>query len=178
MEEELEIWRNVAGYEGLYEVSSYGRVKSLPRNTTSGKVLSVVYNNVGRASVILTKNGKCKLTQVSRTVAFAFPDICGNYFEGAQVNHLDENPKNNNAYNIRWCTCKENINYGTRSERQAEKLSKTILQFDIDGNFIKKWKSAKEIERALGFASSNISSVCKGKFKQRYGYKWRYGDKC
>lgn len=174
MKIEIEIWHPVKDYEGLYEVSNFGRVRSLPRNTTKGKVLSVVYNNVGRALVTLTKNGKCKTIQVSRIVAFAFPEICGNYFEGAQVNHLDENPKNNKATNIRWCTCKENINYGTRGKRQAEKLSVPVLQFTIEGNFIKRWDSFAEIERVLGFARANICGVCKGKFEQRYNYKWRY----
>ena len=172
----FEEWRAVAGYEGLYEVSNYGRVRSLKRNNTNGKVLHQAKNNVGRLYTTLTKKSVCKKYQVSRLVAFAFQDICGKWFEGATVNHKNEVPTDNRATNLEWVTMRNNLLYGTKTKRQAEKVSKPILQFDLDGNFVKRWKSGKEIERTLGFASSNISAVCRGKYNQRYNFMWRFGD--
>lgn len=172
----FEEWRAVYGYEGLYEVSNYGRVRSLKRNSTNGKILYQAKNNEGRLYTTLTKKSVCKKYQVSRLVGFAFQDICGKWFEGATINHKNEVPTDNRAINLEWVSMRDNLLYGTRRERQAEKVSKPILQFDLDGNFIKKWKSGKEIERELGFASSNISAVCRGKFKQRYKYKWCFGN--
>lgn len=169
---EKEIYRPIDGYEGLYEVSNQGNVRSLKRNTTNGKIMSVFKTNRDRLIVTLTKNGVCKKYQVSRLVGFAFPEICGEWFEGAEINHRNEISTDNRASNLEWLSTHDNAVYGTKNKRQAEKISKPILQFDLDGNFIKKWKSGKEIERELGFASSNISAVCRGKFNQRYKYKW------
>lgn len=117
-----EIWRPVEGYEGLYEVSSYGRVKSLDRYDRrkcfrKGRIL--IQNNDGRGymSVQLCVNGKIKKYLVHRLVSQAFipnPDVL------PEVNHKDENPENNSVTNLEWCDRKYNVNYGTRKDKVRE----------------------------------------------------------
>ena len=164
-----EIWKDIEGYEGLYQISDKGRVKSL--RFGKEKILKSVIDKKNYLQVVLYKNKIKKHFQVHRLVALAFISNPQNY---PQVNHKDENPSNNNLENLEWCTSKYNINYGTRIQRFIEKKSKTVLQFTKSGEFIKKWKSAKDAERNLGYSTGNITSCCRGKAKSAYGYVWRY----
>lgn len=120
MEEDKEEWRSVEGYEGLYEVSNKGRVYSVKREyiggygakcTAGGKILKPHINTErdNRVSVILCKNGKTKPHYISVLVAKAFPEICGEWFEGAEVDHKDTNTQNNVADNLRVCDRKGNM---------------------------------------------------------------------
>lgn len=113
----IEEWKPVVGYEGLYEVSSLGRVRSLDRfyyRLHKGKVLSPTKDRYGYLTVTLNCNGKSKTIKIHRLVAQAFIENPDNL---PQVNHKDENPSNNNVDNLEWCTAKYNNNYGTRQER-------------------------------------------------------------
>ena len=119
-----EIWRPVVGYEGLYEVSSYGRVRSLDRYVKGksyrlhkGKVLSPGKNSRGYLSIVLSYNGKHKIITVHRLVAQAFLPNPDNFLE---INHKDEDKTNNNVTNLEWCDHKYNVNYGTRNIRAKE----------------------------------------------------------
>lgn len=91
-----------------------------------------------------------------------------------QVNHKDENPLNNCVDNLEWCTAEYNINYGTRNKRVAEKLSKKIAQYTLDGRLVKIWDSMMDIERELGYAAGHICRCCKGQRKTAYGFIWKY----
>lgn len=165
-----EIWKPIPGFEGLYEVSNLGRIKSLKRNTTSGGIMKT-HVNKGYEYSHLCKNGKHRNVKVHRAVAEAFipnPD------NKPDVNHKDENPLNNRADNLEWATKKENVNYGTRAERFSQKISKRIIQMDLDGNPITVWPSSLAIEKTLGFRSSNIRSVCCGTAKTAYGFIWKH----
>lgn len=93
-----------------------------------------------------------------------------------QVNHKDENPLNNCVENLEWCTAEYNINYGTRNKRVAEKLSKKIEQYTLDGRLVKIWDSMRDIERELGYSSGHICRCCKGQRKSAYGFIWAYAD--
>lgn len=159
-----EIWKDVKGYEGLYKVSNKGRVKSKRKIL---KPIMTEYKKVG-----LSKNGIQKTIYVHRLVAEAFVD---NPFNKKQVNHKDENKANNNANNLEWVTFKENMNYGTKQLRESINHTKyNIIQYDLNGNFIKRWFNAKEIENDTNFKASSIRFCCTGKYKTAYGFKWKY----
>lgn len=148
-----EIWNPVKGYEGLYEVSSFGRVRSLSyRQTGEIRVLNLYKNDSGYLLIKLFKSGKGKAYQVHRLVAIAF---IHNWCNEPQVNHIDENPKNNHVENLEWCSANYNINYGTRNKRSAKSRSKTVLQFTKNGELVKEWTSTKDAGRN-GFDNSSV----------------------
>lgn len=179
-----EIWKPVKDYEGLYEVSNYGNVKSLNRVETVGKLIRIrkerilkpCVNSKGYLQVGLCKNGKITNKLIHRLVAEAFIPNTDNL---QQVNHKGENKQNNCVWQLEWCTNKYNSNYGTRNERIRKrntngKLSKPVSQYTLDGNYIKEFSSTMEVQRQLGYAQANISLCCNGKYKHAYGYKWKY----
>lgn len=106
----MEEWKEVPGYEGLYEVSNTGNVRSLIKN----KIIKGFINRCGYRLVGLTKNGIFKRFQVHRLVAQAFIPNPDNL---PQINHKDENPSNNMVDNLEWCDATYNINYGARTDR-------------------------------------------------------------
>ena len=183
-----EIWKDIKGFEGLYRVSNLGRVKSLERfrkgkngslMTVKERILKPKLTHRGYYRVGLCKNSIVKLYYVHRLVWIAFN---GPIPENIQVNHIDEKPSNNSLSNLSLVTPKENINYGTRNERAGKvlknrkDLSKPVLQFDLQDNFIKEYPSTKQVERELGFSQGNIVNCCKGKLKTAYNYKWKYKE--
>lgn len=179
---EGEEWRDVQEYEGLYQVSNLGRVKSLDRLVTKndgiqlilkGKILKPNIDKGNYLSVMLSKNGVTKRMKIHRLVAIAFIPNPNNYPE---VNHKKEfNKDKNNVNNLEWCTSKYNANYGTRNERSAKTkgLAKIVYQHSLEGVFIKKWDSTNQCSK-YGFFSSNVSSCCRGKIKRYKGYIWSY----
>lgn len=114
-----EIWKDIKNYEGFYKISNLGRVKCLERTVNCNGGVRIVpekilKNNVNHyrnnyESVMLSKEGKAERLRIHRLVAFAFSEICGEWFEGAEVDHIDCNPQNNCATNLRWCTKEENM---------------------------------------------------------------------
>lgn len=173
-----EIWLPVSGYEGLYEVSNFGRVKSLGNdNSRKTKILIPCEEVGGYLKVCLCKNGKGKTFRIHRIVAEAFlPNWC----DFQQVNHIDEDKTNNHVNNLEWCDRKYNINHGTRNERVAEKntngkLSKIVLQLTKTGELVREWPSTQEAERN-GFNHGHIVSCCSGKLKSYKGYIWKYKE--
>lgn len=170
----MEEWKDIQGYEGLYQVSNEGRVKSLKFGKE--KILK------GRISsnyllVCLRKNGKSRNKLIHRLVAEAFLENPQNLQE---VNHKDENKTNNHVENLEWCTPKYNSNYGTGHQRSSEKQindptkSKRVDQIDpISGEVVRKWESVKECCRN-GYNNSCIWQCCIGKRKIHKGYVWKY----
>ena len=158
-----EIWKDKKDYEGHYQVSNWGRIKSIK----FGKERILKQNiRCGYYYVNLYKNNIKKQYPVHRLVAEAFIDNPDNLF---QVNHKDENKTNNNVDNLEWCTNEYNINYGTRTER----CSKPVLQYTLDGEFVREWPSTMECGRN-GFNQGNIWMCCQGKLKKYKGFIWRY----
>ena len=170
-----EIWLPIKGFECLYEVSSFGRVRNLNyKRTGQTRVLSP-YENKGYLQVDLCKNGKRKSYSVHRLVAEAF---LPNWFDEPQVNHRDENKHNNHIDNLEWCTATYNNNYGTHNERVSSKntngkQSKQVLQFTKTGELVREWPSTKEAGRK-GFNSGHIVSCCLGERKSHKSFIWRY----
>ena len=175
---ENEIWRDIPEFNGLYQASNLGRVKSLKRPYgLKEKILKPLINRNGYYQVHLYKNSIQKFYLVHRLVWEAFN---GHISEGLQVNHINEIKSDNRLSNLNLMTHKENMNYGSRTERSAKKQinrkdqSKTILQFDLNDNFIKEYPSIQQIYRETGFSQGNICGCCNGKYKQMYGFKWKY----
>ena len=182
-----ELWKDIPEYEGFYQVSSLGRIKSLERKvwidnkkcyrTLSEKIKSLQKytpkdGSTSYYKIILCKEGKINTFWVHRLVAQAFIDNPDNL---SQVNHIDENGLNNCINNLEWCTHKYNNQYGTKNQRCAEKLEKPVDQFDKNGNYIRSFKSLDDAAKFLNKTnSSNICKVCKGERKTAYGYIWKY----
>lgn len=178
-----EQWKPIEGYEGCYEVSDQGWMRSIPHkvNTKGGKqrmspgrILVQKLSNNGRYQVQLSKENKCRCVSVSRLVTKAF---CPGWFEGAVVNHKDENPRNNRADNLEWCTSLYNTNYGTGKYRAAKTHWVAIIGTDKEGNE-HRFSSIQEAAAYVGGKMPCISACCRkvqGKHNA-YGYQWRYED--
>ena len=163
-----EIWKDIKDYEGHYQVSNLSRVKSIKFGKE--RILKPVTDRHGYSIVGLWKNNKQKTYKVHRLVAEAF---IPNPYNLPQVNHKDENPLNNNVNNLEWCNSKYNCNFGTRIERITKRRSKTVLQYDLEGNFIREWKSTAECGRN-GFNQAHVAACCQGKLKKHKDSIWRY----
>jgi len=181
-----EIWKDIVGYEGLYQVSNLGRVRSKydkysrygNKNNMQSKIndeyniLKPVDTGKGYLRVRLSKNKKISNKAVHRLVAQAFiPNERNKPF----INHIDGNPSNNCVSNIEWCTPKENINHAiTNNLIQHHK----IKMFNKDGVLLKTFNSRKEVEIFLGrkIYTEQITRCCNGTIKTSYGYIWRYSD--
>ena len=199
MKHRIEVWRDVPGYEGKYQVSNTGQVRSLNyMHTGKTKILKQDTSKRGYKRVILSKNGKVKAYSVHRLVAIAFIPNPNNW---PQVNHKDENPANNFYKNLEWCTPKYNMNYGTRNERAGESMkghevteatkkkiseakksknnpnSKVVLMFSKNDEFIQRFDCVADANEFLGKPrnNSNIYLCTIGINKTAYGYKWKRG---
>lgn len=192
----MEIWKDIKGYEGLYQVSNEGRVKALKKDVVGKgknqyddehilKPHKVIVYGKERLQTALTKDGVKKYPIIARLV---YETFVGEIPEGMQVNHIDENPSNNKVENINLMTPQENSNWGTRNQRIGEtfkkngKRSKPVLQYK-NSVLIAEYPSAKEAARQLGVGQCGISRCCLGGFNwngkwvnitQAYGYVWRY----
>lgn len=183
-----EVWKPVKGFEGFYEISNYGRVKSKERyvlcknkpTKIKGKILKFGINSSGYCFVIMVKDNIRKMHLVHRLVAEHFIPNVNNL---PQINHIDENKENNHVSNLEWCTAKYNVNYGMRSQKVSEKLrgrynrediSKKIKQLSKEGMLIHIFPSIREANRAIGKPSRHISECCHHKRKTAYGYRWEF----
>lgn len=169
---QVEEWRDIEGFDGRYQISNLGNVRTKDFNHTKKvQKMKISKNHRGYHQVCLTQNNKKKTYKIHRLVAIAFvknpkPDLY------TYVNHIDENKNNNSAVNLEWCTNEYNIKYGSR----AAKTSKEHAQYDLYGNLIKIWPSSKEIERALGYSRRQIGRCCDGEIASAYGYVWRKSE--
>ena len=184
MTEINEIWKPVVGYEGLYECSNMGRVKSVDRYVPhiyegeyqfiKGRIRKTKLNNGGYEMLSLFRDGKEKTCLVHRIIAEAF---LPNPYNLPEVDHKDECKTNNFVENLEWCDREYNLYYGTRRQRQAEKEMVPVIQYTKDGMLIKKWDSMQSVMDYLGINRGNISNCCSGRCKSVGGYKWKYYDK-
>lgn len=171
MENTSEIWKPIKDYEGLYEVSNMGRVRSLSRKGTFERILNpCVRNTGGYLAVNLYKNGKKTMYFIHRLVALAFLPNPNNY---PVINHKDCNPSNNCVDNLEWCTVTYNNTYNDKAKKQALKKSKPIKQLALDGTLIAIWPSINEIGRN-GFIQQAVCACCQGKRKTHNGFIWKY----
>lgn len=175
-----EIWKDINGYEGYYQVSNLGRVKSLDRLVNSknnskrlskGYLLKQVQDKYGYLKVCLSIKHKHKSKFVHRLVAEAFIENPDNL---PVINHKDENPSNNNVSNLEWCTVGYNNTYGTRIERVFKNQKKQVYQYNVNGELVGLYESIKDAALNTGCNKSNISNCCNGKLKMHKGYMWSF----
>lgn len=175
----MEKWKPIDGFEGFYEVSDKGRVRSVSRTirqsngterTKKSHVLAQTahYRN-GYLSVMLSKEGCKKRVSVHRLVASAFVP---NDKHLPEVNHKDETKTNNSAENLEWCDRRYNNTYGTVRDRIAKTQGCAVAQMDRNGNVIATFHSQGAAARATGAAQSGISACLLGKDKTSGGFLW------
>lgn len=182
----MEEWRDITGFEGHYQVSNLGNIRSLDRWVEyrtgkrcfiKGKILHPMKCSNGYYEAQLSQNNKRIIIMLHRAVAQAFIPNPNNLPE---VNHKDEDISNNCVENLEWCTSKYNANYGTRNQRCFDKVQKKqqkpINQLTLSGEFIKRWDGIGQASRSLGINDSHIVRVCKHKVKNESagGFKWEY----
>lgn len=195
-----EIWKDIEGYEGKYQVSNLGKVRSLDRKTGNhprkGKVLKPCANRNGYLAVNLyNKNTNREARSIHRLVAQTFianPDC------KPEVNHKDGNKQNNRVSNLEWCTGSENKIHAHKTGLKPNRTkgsfkkgkenwmyqrrgkdnprSKTVIQYDKEMNKIAEYGSTCEAERETRICSTNIAKCCRARAKTAGGYIWRYKD--
>lgn len=181
-----EIWEDIKGLEGLYQVGNLGRVKGLERKAKNGcilpeRLLKGCIQSDGYLVVKIRLDMKEFRRYVHRLVAEAFLPNLNNF---PQVNHKDEDKTNNNVENLEWCSLRYNIEYGTARERSQntikEKYSKAVCQFNLNGSFIKEYKSISEAAKVNKTIPTRICDCCKsnGRGKSAGGFMWRYATDC
>lgn len=185
-----EIWKDIKGYENMYQISNIGQVKSLEHNVQQknrwgqtisriqkSRLMKIHINKNGYFRVVLHKNGIEKNYSVHRLVYEAF---VGEIPDGMQVNHINEIKTDNRVVNLNLMTPKENSNWGTRNERVSEKQtngknSKPVLKIDpISNEIVAEFPSTKEAERQTGF--NHICLWCRGIRKSSDGFIWKYKE--
>ena len=193
-----EVWKPIEGYEGLYEVSSLGNVRSLDRRVKGkdGKIIRHIGLTLkpsscrGYLHVILNKDGHFKACTVHRLVANAFIPNADNK---PQINHIDGDKANNRVDNLEWVTQSENIrhSYETGLRGDANRLAsqvnmakareeawkttrKPVLQLDMNSEVVRMFCSENEAARETGVPQANISKCLLGKRNKAGGYQWRY----
>lgn len=184
-----EVWKDIKGYEGFYQISNLGNVKSLKRKVYSGrkrtrwqyeKILSNnKTNGKGYKIVSLNKDSKSKNKYIHRLVAETFLENPNNY---KYINHKDENKSNNNVDNLEFCTAQYNSTYNNLHIRNGlknrnNKYSKKVLQLNDNDEIINTYPSISEASRQLNVSSQAISDCLRKIQKHSAGFKWKYANK-
>lgn len=190
-----EIWKDIKGYERMYQISNYGRIKSLSRFINSCKQYSSIgyyskekikkqsVSKTGYYICTLCKNGKTRTFKVHRLIAEAFIDNPNNL---PIINHKDGNKLNNSIDNLEWCDYSYNNKEAYRQGLRERNLKwivecnkrkrKKVNQYDLNNNFIKQYESIHEAESQTKAHHINIIKVCKGQRITAGGYKWEYAE--
>ena len=165
----MEIWKDIPGYEGIYQVSNLGNVRSMNYHGTGIVKLLTPTMSGGYPRVMLSKNGIARGFHVHRLVGIAFIPNPHGY---DCINHKDETRTNNRVENLEWCTKAYNNTYGTSQTRHAITRSLPILQI-LNGVVVKRWDSIQDVV-AFGYNASNVCQCCKNKRYSHKGYEWHY----
>ena len=176
-----EIWKPVVGWEELYEVSNLGNVRSLDRYVNQrnykrfckGTLLKIYKYKTGYGIVSLRDSGIQKQGKVHQLVMNAFNPNTSD--KNLEINHIDGNTMNNKLDNLEWCTHKENLQHA--SKHNLLSVYKPINQYDLNGNFIKRWNSMKEARDFYNLGINSLRNACKRKSGIHKGYIWRYANK-
>ena len=173
-----EEWRDVENYEGKYQISNLGRLRSFARSVEP-LIFAPHYDKDGYIMYGLRRNGKTYTKKAHRLVASAFIPNKDNL---PQINHIDEDKTNNRVSNLEWCSHLYNNRYGTKRQRisfyamyQGHSLRK-VRQYTKDGLFVKEHISSRMAERETNIKHQNIIETCRGGQTQSGGYLWCYAD--
>ena len=163
----IEIWRDIKGYEGLYQVSNCGRVRS---SYKGGRILKPNLSFYGYWRVQLWRGGKGRSIYVHRLVAQAFiPNPDGK----PQINHINGIKTDNRVENLEWCTNMENQLHASKTDLKS---TVKILQLDRNGNVIKEWPSMVQAAQSVGVSKESIFACCNGLSKTSKNFIWRYKE--
>ena len=188
-----EIWKDIKGFEGIYQISNLGNIKSLTRSvktfngfrTSKGQTLKPLKTKNGYLRICLKSHQKNFYFSVHRLVAEAFIPNPNSY---PVINHKDNNPLNNNVNNLEWCTQSYNVKYSYTNGNAKptsgcfkkgnipHNLTK-VSQYDKKGNFINTYNSVKLAAKAIGQTPTSIFNCLAGRTKYTAGYIWRYANK-
>lgn len=183
MDNSIEIWKDIEGYEGMYQVSNMGRVRALDRvkpnsggQIAKGHILPQSDNGHGYRFVSLWKFNKGRRFYVHRLVASAFIPNPNNF---PIINHKDENKSNNRYENLEWCTQKYNINYGNHMKRLKESYiangnNRPIDVYDMKGTFLKTFDCSNEVCKEIGINRRGLYLACQGVTKSYKGYRFAF----
>lgn len=181
-----EMWKDIKGYEGIYQINNKCCVRSLYNYKRNGTNILKPKVKHGYYQIGLRKNNIRKWYQLHRLLAEAFIPDKSNFksmpdedrskidLDSLQINHKDENKLNNAIENLEWCTVAYNNCYGSRLEKVKKKTSKSVIKYDKHGNFLEEYPSVSEASRQNNVVASSIVRVCKGDFKQLKGYIYAY----
>lgn len=183
MDNSIEIWKDIEGYEGMYQVSNMGRVRALDRvkpnsggQIAKGHILPQSDNGHGYRFVSLWKFNKGRRFYVHRLVASAFIPNPNNF---PIINHKDEDKSNNRYENLEWCTQKYNINYGNHMKRLKESYiangnNRPIDVYDMKGTFLKTFDCSNEVCKEIGINRRGLYLACQGVTKSYKGYRFAF----
>ena len=159
-----EIWKDISDYEGIYQISNLGRVKSFHKNNP--QILKAHISPAGYYKIQLKMNNVCKCVYIHRLVAEAFVPNPDNLPE---VNHKNENKLCNESWNLEWCTHSYNNSYGSKNDKNKKRVAK----LNLNGDILKIYDYLSLVELD-GYNLKNVSRVCRNKSKTHKGYKWMY----
>ena len=182
-----EVWKDIQGYEGYYQISNMGRVKSVKRivwNNSRGcyvtvpeRIMKGRKDKDGYLLAHLSKDGKAKNYKIHRLVAVAF---IGNPNNLPVINHKNEIKSDNRVSNLEWCSYSYNNSYNDKGKKigkkAAKKLGKPIFSIDRETGLIMWWESIAEAARQTGISKSSICDCCKGRRKSASNFYWYYAD--
>lgn len=172
----MEQWKPIPGYEGRYEVSDLGRVRSLDHvlpngHFYKGQIIAPRKNNGGYMLVNLSRSNNIRTFSLHKLVALVFVD---NPNQLSQVNHINEDKTDNRADNLEWCTASYNTSYGHRNDTMINHRKKAVCQLTMSGEVVEIFPILNEAARRTGVNAAHICDVCKGKRNRAGGYIWKY----
>lgn len=168
-----EIWKDVTGFEGKYQVSNTGKIRSMAYHKKNGliKELKPFSDKGGYMRVKFCKDGKESTVKVHRIVATEF---IPNPHNKREVNHIDGNHKNNTVENLEWVTPSENMIHAAKYGLVVSPIQKPVEQRTLNGDIVKTWPNARVAALNTDTDPSSITKCCKWKLRQTNGYQWCY----
>lgn len=166
-----EVWKDIADYEGLYQVSNFGRVRSLKYRKTEKIQIMKSFNRNSYLAVCLAKDSRTKFYNIHRLVAAAFLPNPNNL---PCVNHKNEIKTDNRVENLEWCSYSYNNKYSNVNDKSAMSRRKPVIQYSSDNVILNIFKSATEASKQTGCNRNKIGACCLGKRKMCGGYRWSF----